>query len=124
MQGRYDDAWKLLSGSLREFHRRDEMDYAAEVIRELGFLAQRQQNSARAVALLASYASLLSALGIKQTPAEQELYDNALDQIRTELSPRDFAEAWERGEAFTPEAAVEFAIAIETATVIACCPGD
>lgn len=124
MQGRYDDAWKLLSGSLREFYRRDEMDYAAEVIRELGFLAQRQQDSTRAVVLLASYASLLSALGIKQTPAEQELYDNALDQIRTELSPRDFAEAWERGEAFTPEAAVEFAIAIETATVIACCPGD
>jgi len=109
-EGRLDDADTKLRASLRIHNGLgDLLDTAVDLCRFAGVLA-REGKAVTATRLLSSLEALDGEIGIRRSNVE-ELTEEALMTIRTQLDEDAFAEAWEQGRTLTIGEAVTLALA-------------
>ena len=64
--------------------------------------------------LLAASEALREAIGVQIPPGGREDYDRKVAAVHDQLGEESFAEAWAEGRAMPMEAAIDYALTIET----------
>ncbi len=113
-QGDTAGAGHALRESLVLFDRMGNRNGIASALDSLAALALIQHAPQRAVRLLGACASLYDALGIPQPPADQAQFDLMLAQAQALLPPGGCAFCWEQGQAMPAEAAVAYALEMDS----------
>jgi tetratricopeptide (TPR) repeat protein len=76
----------------------------------VGYLAQRQKDSARAVRLLGAAAALRESIGEALHPVERAEYEGSIAAARAALGEEAFVAAWAAGQALSLEQAIRVAL--------------
>ena len=80
----------------------------------LAAVAHRRKNAERAAILCGAAQAILDANRLATLPAVAKVYDKEIKQVRAQLSPEAFAQAYAEGQAMTVEDAIRFARAAGT----------
>jgi predicted ATPase/DNA-binding SARP family transcriptional activator len=108
-QGRHRDAVDPLQESLQlavELGDRDGIAYRLEA---LAVVAAAADDTERAARLLASADALFEVIGADLEPAEHDMHERTLSDVRARLGDEAFASAWAAGQAMSLQEAVAYA---------------
>jgi predicted ATPase/DNA-binding NarL/FixJ family response regulator len=83
----------------------------AYALHYLGVIANDQGQPLRAARLLGAAAALREAAGASVSPLDRAGHQHELAAARAAISTEHFVTAWEEGQAMSPEAAVDYALA-------------
>jgi predicted ATPase/DNA-binding CsgD family transcriptional regulator len=115
-EGDISRAVELFLASLDELWACQDRNSLATCLAAIGGEASALGDPDLGARLLGSADALRNAIGAEMLPDEAESFAHALDQTRSMLTPADFTEAWELGQALSIETAIEEAHAIGTLT--------
>jgi len=112
-QGELEQASNLYCECLLLLHKMADKAGMAHLLHHLGTIAQAQNQIEHAVCLFAVAAALRNVTGgiLYRTYTDRETQEGAIAMARTFLSEEVFASHWAKGQAFTLEQAIEYALA-------------
>ena len=111
-QGELEEASNLYGECLLLLHKMADKAGMAHLLHHLATIAQAQSQVERAICLFAVAATLRNVTGgiNYRTYTDRETQEGAIAAVRTMLSEKVFVSHWAKGQAFTLEQAIEYAL--------------
>jgi predicted ATPase/class 3 adenylate cyclase len=110
LQGRYPEALTVYSETIRVWQ---ELGQSAAVAHELecfAFIAGTSGQNGRAARLFGAAEALRELIGTTMTPMERQEYDQALSQLREQMSEVQLQDTWTKGRAMGMDEAIHYAL--------------